>query len=177
MVASRAGNVRRRIGVRIGAAPEEEVRVIPDPETAVGRTAGYSGTPLARKLGIAPGASVVLVRAPEGFEEVLAPPEGATVSRRLPPPGRRAVDVAVLFTTARADLDRRFRRVMEAMTPAGGLWVAWPKRASGVATDLTENVIREVGVAHGMVDNKVCAVTEVWSGLRFVLRLKDRPKP
>jgi hypothetical protein len=148
--------------------------VVPDPNAAVGRTAGYSGTPLARKLGITEGSSVVLVRAPDDMEEVLAPPEGAVVTRRLPPVGRRSVDVAVLFTTARADLDRRFPRVMAVMRPAGGLWVAWPKRASGMATDLTENVIRELGVAHGMVDNKVCAVTEIWSGLRFVLRLKDR---
>jgi hypothetical protein len=136
---------------------------------------GYSGTPLATKLGVGEGSVVVLVRAPDGFEEVLAPlPAGAVVRRRLPSGGRRA-DAAVLFVTTAADLDRRFPRVAAALTPAGGLWVAWPKRASGVATDLTENVVRDVGVAHGMVDNKVCAVTDVWSGLRFVLRLKDRP--
>jgi hypothetical protein len=138
--------------------------------------AGYSGTPLATKLGIGEGSSVALVRAPDGFEQVLAPlPPGAVVGRRLPSGDRRA-DVAVLFVTSAADLDRRFARVAAALTPAGGLWVAWPKRASGVATDLTENVIRDVGLAHGMVDNKVCAVTDVWSGLRFVLRLKDRPR-
>ncbi len=144
-------------------------------EAAAGGPAGYSGTPLARKLGIVEGSSVVLVRAPEAFEEVLDAPPGAAVSRRLPPAGRRAVDVAVLFTTSRADLDRRFPRVAAALRPAGGLWVAWPKRSSGVSTDLTESVVREVGLAHGMVDNKVCAVTEVWSGLRFVVRLENRP--
>ena len=138
--------------------------------------AGYSGTPLARKLGITEGASVVMLGAPEGFGQVLAPlPDGVRVSRRLPRKGRQA-DVAVLFVTAGADLDRRFDAVAAALTPAGGLWVAWPKRSSGVPTDLTENVIRDIGVAHGMVDNKVCAVTDVWSGLRFVLRVKDRPR-
>lgn len=146
-----------------------------DPKVAAGGPAGYSGTPLARKLGIAGGSSVVLLGAPDGLEDVLVPPEGASVRRRLPPAGRREVDVAVLFSTGRADLDHRFPRVAAALRPAGGLWVAWPKRSSGVATDLTENVVRAVGVAHGMVDNKVCAVTDVWSGLRFVYRLEDRP--
>ena len=145
--------------------------------TRVGRGgAGYSETPLARKLGIGEGASVVLLEAPAGFAEVLAPlPAGVRVSRRLPRKGRQS-DVAVFFVTAGADLDRRFETVATALTPAGGLWVAWPKRSSGVPTDLTENVIRDIGVTHGMVDNKVCAITDVWSGLRFVLRLKDRPK-
>ncbi len=145
--------------------------------TAVGKGgAGYSGTPLAKKLGINEGATVLLLDAPEGFDDVLAPlPNGVRVRRRLP---RQAVkaDVALFFVTAGADLDRRFDAIAAALTPAGGFWVAWPKRSSGVPTDLTENVIRDIGVAHGMVDNKVCAVTDVWSGLRFVLRLKDRPK-
>ncbi len=149
---------------------------MPDPKVATGGPAGYSGTPLARKLGVVEGSSVVLVNAPEGFEEVLAAPDGTEMRRHLPPAGRRSVDVAVLFTTGRADLDRRFPRVAASVRPAAGLWVAWPKRSSGVATDLTENVVREVGVAHGMVDNKVCAVTDVWSGLRFVYRLADRPR-
>ncbi|HYX43974.1 MAG TPA: DUF3052 domain-containing protein [Acidimicrobiales bacterium] len=145
--------------------------------TQVGRSgAGYSGTPLARKLGIGEGSSVVLFGAPDGFEEVLAPvPEGVRFVRRLPRQAGRA-DVAVFFVTTAADLERRFDAVAAALTPAGGLWVAWPKRSSGVPTDLTENVIRDIGLAHGMVDNKVCAVTDVWSGLRFVLRLKDRPR-
>ena len=138
--------------------------------------AGYSGTPLPRKLGIREGASVVLLGAPDGFDEVLAPlPDGVRVTRRLPRKGREG-DVAVLFVTAGADLDRRFDAVAAALTPAGGFWVAWPKRSSGMPTDLTENLIRDIGVTHGMVDNKVCAITDVWSGLRFVLRLKDRPK-
>lgn len=137
--------------------------------------AGYSGTPLAKKLGIKEGSSVVLVRAPGGFEDVLAPlPPGVEVRRRLPSPGRKA-DVAVLFATSLADLDCRFPTVAAALRPAGGLWVAWPKRSSGVATDVSENPVRAIGLAHGLVDNKVCAITNVWSGLRFVVRLKDRP--
>ena len=152
----------------------EGVRNVPGGKVVAGGPAGYSGTPLARKLGVAEGSSVVLVRAPEGFEEVLDAPSGTAVSRRLPASGRRVVDVAVLFTTSRNDLDRRFPRVAAALRPAGVLWVAWPKRSSGVGTDLTENVVREVGLGHGMVDNKVCAVTDLWSALRFVVRLRDR---
>jgi hypothetical protein len=134
--------------------------------------AGYSGTPLARKLGIGAGASVALLGAPAGLEAELDPlPEGVRITRRL----GRDHDVAVLFATARADLARRFPQVAARIRPAGGLWVAWPKRSSGVATDLTEDVLREVGLPHGLVDNKVCAVTEVWSGLRFVWRKEHRP--
>jgi hypothetical protein len=149
--------------------------VVRQGSVAAGGAAGYSGTPLARKLGIGEGASVVLLDAPEGLDDVLAPlPPGVSVRRRLPPAGRRSVDVAVLFVVRRADLDRRFPRTAESLRPAGGLWVSWPKRSSGVATDLTDNVVRELGLSKGLVDNKVCAVTDVWSGLRFVYRLADR---
>ena len=134
--------------------------------------AGYSGTPLARKLGIFPGARLALLEAPPGFEALLAPlPEGVTVLRRA----ASDLDVAVLFVTRRARLGQRFSRVASVLRPAGGLWVAWPKRSSGVSTDLDENVLREVGLPTGMVDNKVCAIDEVWSGLRFVWRRQDRP--
>jgi len=125
------------------------------------------------------GSSVVLLGPPEGIETVLVPlPPGVKLSRRLPPgaSGGGNVDVAVLFTLSQADLRRRFARVAAVLQPAGGLWVAWPKRASGTPTDLTDNVVREVGLAHGLVDNKVCAITAVWSGLRFVVRLRDRPR-
>jgi len=136
---------------------------------------GYSGTPLPAKLGIREGSAVVFVHPPEGFDDILVPLPGAVkVAHRLPS-GGRTIDVAVLFTTSHADLARRFARVAAALEPAGGLWVAWPKRTSGTPTDLTENVVREVGLAHGLVDNKVCAINDVWSGLRFVVRLKDRP--
>jgi hypothetical protein len=132
---------------------------------------GYSGTPLAKKLGIKEGSRLALLGAPDGFDDELAPlPAGVTVLRRLAPD----LDVALLFVTERGDLERRFPAVAEAVFPAGGFWVAWPKRASKVPTDLTEDVLREVGLPQGLVDNKVCAVTDVWSGLRFVWRKENR---
>src|SRR4029077_11061033 len=85
-------------------------------------------------------------------------------------------DVILFFTKSRSELQRRFPALMKALDSAGGLWVAWPKKASGVATDITEDVVREIALAAGLVDNKVCAVDEIWSGLRLVVRLKDRPK-
>ena len=132
---------------------------------------GYSGTPLARKLGIAEGARVALLAAPDGFDDELDPlPDGVRILRRLGPD----LDVAVLFVTERRALERRFPHVARSITPAGGFWVAWPKRASKVPTDLTEDVLREVGLPYGLVDNKVCAVDDVWSGLRFVWRKELR---
>jgi hypothetical protein len=134
--------------------------------------AGYSGTPLARKLGIKPGARVALVRAPDGFEETLDPlPDGV----RLRTQARSSQDVVLFFATRYSELERRFDGLAHAIAPSGGLWIAWPKRTSNVATDLREGVVRELGLARGLVDNKVCAVDDVWSGLRFVYRLKDRP--
>lgn len=131
---------------------------------------GYSGTPLAKKLGIKPAMRLALLNAPEDFEATLALPDDVRVLRAV----RAPLDVAVLFTPQRAALERRFAAVAQALAPAGGLWVAWPKRASGVATDLTETAVREIGLATGLVDNKVCAIDEVWSGLRFVIRVRDR---
>jgi len=134
-------------------------------------SAGYSGTPLPRKLGIKPEARVALIDAPPGFEGVLGPlPDGVRLFARL----ARRLDVIVFFVDERGSLERRFDALATALVPNGGLWIAWPKKASGVATDLTENVVREVGLAHGLVDNKVCAITDVWSGLRLVRRLADR---
>jgi hypothetical protein len=132
---------------------------------------GYSGTPLPRKLGIKEGATVVLVDAPPGFESELEPlPPGVDVSREL----RNGADVVLVFVTQRAELEERFGAAAAHLQPAGGLWVAWPKKSSKVPTDLTEDVLREIGLPQGWVDNKVCSVTEVWSGLRFVLRLENR---
>jgi len=85
------------------------------------------------------------------------------------------LDVIVFFTKSRAELERRLPTLRRAMDPAAGLWIAWPKRASGVETDMTENVARELGLANRLVDNKVCAIDETWSGLRLVIRLRDRP--
>jgi hypothetical protein len=132
--------------------------------------AGYSGTPLARKLGIRPGDSFALLSAPEGFAIDDLPP-GVDVRLRARP----ACDVIVSFHTRRSDLTRRFAALMRALVVDGGLWVAWPKRASGVDTDITEDVVREVALPTGMVDNKVCAIDDTWSGLRLVLRKELRP--
>ena len=137
-------------------------------------SAGYSGRPLGAKLGLRPGQRVALLGPPPAFEGELEPlPAGVRLARRLAP----ELDMVVLFSTSRRLLARRFPVAAAALRPEGSLWVAWPKRASGRATDLTENVVREVGLAAGLVDTKVCAVDDVWSGLRFVYRLRDRPTP
>lgn len=142
--------------------------------SATAGPAGYSGTPLPRKLGIKPGARVLLIGAPEGFEGALAGlPEGVVVRRRL---GREPFDVIVAFFSRRSTLERRLAALGAALDAAGGLWIAWPKRASGVPTDVTEGVVRDLGLAAGLVDNKVCAIDQVWSGLRFVYRVRDRAR-
>jgi hypothetical protein len=131
-----------------------------------------SGTPLPRKLGIKPGHRLALIGAPDDFDATLGElPEDVAVRRRA----RGPVDVIVAFFVERRALEGRFETLAQALDPAGGLWIAWPKRASGVASDLDENVIRELGLAAGLVDNKVCAIDAVWSGLRFVYRVRDRP--
>ncbi len=133
--------------------------------------AGYSGTPLPRKLGIKEGHAVAFPGAPAGFRELLGelPPHVRVKARATGP-----LDVIVFFTRSRAKLERRIGALRRAMDPAGGLWIAWPKRASGIGTDMTEDVAREVGLANRLVDNKVCAIDETWSGLRLVIRLTDR---
>jgi hypothetical protein len=130
--------------------------------------AGYSGTPLPKKLGIKPGHRLLLLSAPESFELDL--PEGVTLARAA----RGKADVIVSFHTERAELAKRMPKLRAAMEPAAGLWIAWPKRASKVPTDLTEDVVRELALANALVDNKVAALDEKWSGLRLVIRLKDR---
>src|SRR3954468_1570044 len=135
--------------------------------------AGYSGTPLPRKLGIEPGHRLVLLGAPEGFEaDVLRPlPDGVRVRRTA----RGPADVIVAFLTERRVLERRLGAFRALMEPASGLWIAWPKKASKVPTDMTEDVVREVALPGGeLVDNKVCAIDAVWSGLRLVIRLDHR---
>jgi hypothetical protein len=130
--------------------------------------AGYSGTPLPKKLGIKPGHRLLLLSAPDEFE--LDVPEDVKVERAA----RGKADVIVSFHTERADLAGRMPKLRETMEPAAGLWIAWPKRASKVPTDLTEDVVRELALANRLVDNKVAALDEKWSGLRLVIRLKDR---
>jgi hypothetical protein len=130
-----------------------------------------TGSPLAKRLGIAEDARVAVVGPPDSFRALLEPlPPGVRVSTRA----RGPLDVVILFRERAAELRQRFDRLAAALDPAGGLWIAWPKRSSGVETDLDENVAREIGLAAGLVDNKVCAIDETWSGLRFVIRLRDR---
>lgn len=128
---------------------------------------GYSATPLAKKLGIAPGSRVLLRHPPDAYLEWIAPvPEGANLSPRL----RGAVDLVHLFTTRRTELEQGLPELMPRIAPAGAIWVSWPKRAAKVETDVTEDVVRAVALPLGLVDVKVCAVSEVWSGLKLVIR-------
>ena len=130
---------------------------------------GYSGTPLVEKLGIKPGARLKFVSEPKGFDALLGElPEGS----RFATTG--ALDFAMLFAKARSDLVQGFSRLRDRLEPNGMLWVAWPKKTSGVETDLTEGVVRTFGLESGLVDVKVCAIDDTWSGLKFVRRLKDR---
>ena len=134
--------------------------------------AGYSATPLLKKLGIKPDSTVAFRTAPPEFAAALgALPEGVRVKARAVAP----LDVLVAFFVRRSELEPRLRALSRAVFPDGGLWIAWPKGASGVTTDLTEDVVREFALALGLVDNKVCAIDETWSGLRLVHRLRDRP--
>ncbi|MDH3223548.1 MAG: DUF3052 domain-containing protein [Gemmatimonadota bacterium] len=136
--------------------------------------AGYSGTPLPRKLGIKEGARVSTLDAPAGFVEGLDLPPAVMVDAE--PIERRAYDVIVAFAPDLAALDGLVGRLQDYITWAGGLWVAWPKRASPLASDIVESDVRAAGLATGLVDNKICAVDDDWSGLRFVHRKENRPK-
>jgi hypothetical protein len=132
---------------------------------------GYSGTPLLKKLGIKPGARVLLVNAPADYLARLGPlPAGVTV---LIAP-EDVLDFVQLFSRESAEVTVWLPRLKAALAPAGAIWISWPKRAARIPTDLSENVIRDLGLRHGLVDVKVCAVDESWSGLKFVYRLQDR---
>jgi hypothetical protein len=136
------------------------------------RPAGYSGTPLPKKLGIKEGTRVAWGNAPADWIETLGElPDRVQVRKSL----RGPLEVIVFFTTRRAELERRMPALRRALHPAGALWIGWPKRASGVETDLTEDVVREIALANVLVDVKVAALDETWSGLKLVTRLKDRP--
>jgi hypothetical protein len=135
---------------------------------------GYSGTPLPRKLGIRPGQRIAFLDAPPAFADALGElPEGVAAPRRTL---RGPLDLVVAFFVERQALARRLPRLVAALDPAGALWIAWPKRASRVETDLTEDVVRELALAGGVVDVKVCAIDATWSGLKLVVRLRDRPQ-
>ena len=132
---------------------------------------GYSGTPLPKKLGIKDGFRVSLIDAPP---EVTAELKAALDKCDIARDGKTALDFAIFFPKSKAALGKEFKRIAKLLAPAGMFWISWPKKSSGVATDLDENIVREIGLAAGLVDVKVCAVTDVWSGLKFVRRLKDR---
>lgn len=134
-------------------------------------TAGYSGTPLAKKLGIVAGCKVWVRNAPELYQDWLAPlPAGVQFQSRLSP----TTDLVHLFCDRKADLAKQLAAARPVLQPAGALWVSWPKKASKVATDITEDTIRELCLPLGLVDVKVCAVSDVWSGLKLVIRKELR---
>lgn len=133
--------------------------------------AGYSGTPLIQKLGIKPGMSAHFIGAPGTYAKTLGSlPDDVIASKTL----RAPLDFIQFFTTSRQTLETRFPALARSLAPAGMLWVSWPKKAARVETDLTEDVIRGIALKGGLVDVKVCAVDDIWSGLKLVRRLKDR---
>lgn len=136
--------------------------------------AGYSGTPLIKKLGIKPGQRVALLNGPPHYLKLLGSlPEEVSCSEQL----SGNLDFIQLFATSAAELKQRFAQAKRCLARDGMLWVSWPKKASGMATDINENLVREIGLGLGLVDVKVCAVDEIWSGLKFVYRRGDRTKP
>ncbi len=133
--------------------------------------AGYSGTPLSKKLGIKPGARVKVGNAPRNYEDLLAPlPDNAVISPRL----RAPVDIVHLFVKSRSKLQSALPRALREIQRDGAIWVSWPKKASGVTTDITEDTIRELALPMSLVDVKVCAVDDTWSGLKLVIRKSHR---
>ena len=133
--------------------------------------AGYSGTPLAKKLGIKPGSQISFVNSPAHFAKQLELPSTVTIK-----PISRAsdLDFILVFVKSQELLTAAFAQYSEKIKPNGMFWVSWPKKTSGVPSDLNENIVRDIGLTAGLVDVKVCAVDETWSGLKFVYRLKDR---
>lgn len=135
--------------------------------------AGYSGTPLVKKLGIKEGHAVATQQAPGGFPALLGQlPDRARLTTSLS--GKVPLDVLVAFFTSRSAFVKALPKLRARMAEAAGLWIAWPKKSSGVATDMTEDVVRAVALPTGLVDNKVCAIDETWLGLRLVIRVELR---
>jgi len=134
--------------------------------------AGYSETPLVKKIGIKPNHRLLFQNAPPAFAKDLGElPKGAAPAGN----GKAGIDVAVLFVKSAAELDREFSGLARRRLATNGmLWVGWPKKSSGVATDLTESIVQKIGLAHRLVDVKVCAIDDTWSGLKFVYRVQDR---
>jgi len=134
---------------------------------------GYSGTPLAKKLGIRDDARIALLHVPEDVKSELRDALEKCQPSKIT---KKDLDFIFLFAKSRAGLELELLPAARALAPAGMLWIAWPKKSSGVATNLDGNVVRQIGLAAGLVDIKVCAVTDVWSGLKFVIPVKDRRK-
>ena len=134
--------------------------------------AGYSGTPLPKKLGIKEGSRIALINAPTDFARELELPDNAQIVTRVTKP----LDIALLFVLTERALLRDFDKLAKKLATNGMIWVAWPKKSSGVATDLSLERVQLIGLESGLVDVKICAIDEVWSGLKFVIRLKDRPQ-
>ena len=135
------------------------------------RVAGYSGTPLVKKLGIKQGFRVAMIGAPAGFRsELIGLPEEVRFFTSM----QSSLNVILFFVKSQLELKQNFTRLASRLAPAGMLWIAWPKKASGVITDLSDNSVRQIGLEAGLVDVKVCAINETWSGLKFVIRVKDR---
>ncbi|MBL8887589.1 MAG: DUF3052 family protein [Phycisphaerales bacterium] len=137
--------------------------------------AGYSGTPLAQKLGIKPGHAVGLWSEPDTLIKSLAPLLDDVTFTEISR-GKSPLDVLIVFVKSQKELATRLAAARKRMKPAAGLWISWPKKASGIKTDVTESIIRDLALATVLVDNKVCAIDDTWSGLRLVIRLKHRPK-
>jgi hypothetical protein len=135
--------------------------------------AGYSGTPLPKKLGIKPGFRVALFDMPP---EVRAELKDALSDCQSVKDAKGRLDFAMTFVKSAAELRKKFSAIAKQLAPAGMMWVSWPKKTSGVASDLDENIVRKIGLDAGLVDVKVCAVNEIWSGLKFVIRVNDREK-
>ncbi len=133
--------------------------------------AGYSETPLVKKLGIKEGSRIAFIGNPRGLLKELGPlPPGVTVAAG----SQKPLDLILLFVKGRSELKEQFAALAHKLTPSGMLWIAWPKKASGVFTDLSFEVVQRVGLEAGLVDTKICAIDAVWSGLKFVIRLKNR---
>jgi len=149
-----------------GALKTAIAKPLVSPVVPESNLAGYSGTPLPKKLGIKPNSTVALVGAPKDFEKTLGQlPEGVKLKKQA----NGAYDLIIWFVRMRAELYDRIKEMGE-LTGAGGLWIAWPKQASGAVSDMTQNVVRETGLASGLVDYKVCAIDATWSGLKFARR-------
>ena len=139
--------------------------------TLVTKMAGYSGTPLAKKLGIKEGSRIALVNAPKDFESQLEElPDNVQFIKRP----TKSLDIILLFVLTERTLTRNFAKLAATLVSNGMIWIAWPKKSSGVTTDLSEQLVRRIGLDAGLVDVKICAIDDTWSGLKFVYRLKDR---